>query len=165
MTKYRNSSKFTVAERVLIFIFGRLAESAWLLFYVFGTICVATFVIAAAAWNYFTQVGKMTQMTAFEGWAMLELMGHRQRIGFVKEVEMAGGKMLRIDIPNEGRDITEFYGCAAIYSLRPVAEGVAREAMKRHGDIRPIRSAEYRALAAPTNGEHREDFDDDELPL
>ncbi len=29
--------------------------------------------------------------TAFEGWAILELMGHRVRAGFVKKVEIAGG--------------------------------------------------------------------------
>jgi hypothetical protein len=109
----------------------------------------------------------MTELNAFEGWAMLELMGHRQRIGYIREVEIAGGKMLRIDIPNEGGDITEFYGCSAIYSLRPVAEEIARESMKRHGDLRPVRPAEYRSLPAPA----RDEFDnadanhDDGLPL
>lgn len=107
----------------------------------------------------------MTEI-AFEGWAMLELMGHRQRIGYVQEVEMAGGKLMRIDIPNEGGDITEFYGCSAIYSLRPVTEEVARDAMQRHGDVRPIRPAEYRALpAAETSHYDDENEYDDGLPI
>lgn len=85
----------------------------------------------------------MTQQ-AFTGWASLELMGHRQRFGYVQEVEMYGGKMLRIDIPAEGGDITEFYGCASVYSLRPVTEEIARNGATRYGDIRPVRPVEYR---------------------
>jgi hypothetical protein len=47
----------------------------------------------------------MTEHTAanpalgYEGWAIVELMGHRQRAGYVKEAEMFGAKMLRLDIP------------------------------------------------------------------
>ncbi len=81
---------------------------------------------------------------AFEGWAMLELMGHRRRIGFIKEVEMFGGKLLRIDIPVEGGDVTEFYGCSSVYALRPVSEEVARDAAKRGSDPRPVRPVDYR---------------------
>lgn len=35
----------------------------------------------------------------FEGWAILELMGHRRLAGYVREVELAGQGMLRLDIP------------------------------------------------------------------
>ena len=88
----------------------------------------------------------MTAITAFEGWAILELMGHRRRVGWVQEVEMFGGKLLRIDIPAEGGDITEFYGVTLIYALRPVAEDVARDAAARGGDPRPVRPVDYRQL-------------------
>jgi hypothetical protein len=113
----------------------------------------------------------MTQITAYEGWAMLEVMGHRQRVGRVQEVEMYGGKMLRIDIPLEGGDVTEFYNCASIYALRPLSEEVARDAAKRHVDPRPVRPVDYRALPAPTLNGHdshdddQVDRDDEELPL
>lgn len=80
---------------------------------------------------------------AFTGWAILELMGHRKRPGFVEEVEIAGGKLLRVDIHGEGEEIvTEFYGAGAIYCLRPVSEEIARDAGK-HMDLRPIRPVEY----------------------
>lgn len=36
---------------------------------------------------------------AFEGWAILELMGHRRLGGYVTEVELAGHGMLRLDVP------------------------------------------------------------------
>lgn len=107
----------------------------------------------------------MTAEPAFEGWAILELMGHRKRPGYVKEVEIAGGKMLRIDIhgATEGENesvVTEFYGCAAVYCLRPVAEEIARD-VARHVDLRPIRPVEYRpAPQLPSAVDYDEDDDD-----
>jgi hypothetical protein len=38
----------------------------------------------------------------FEGWAILELMGHRRLAGRVSEIEIAGAKMLRLDVPGVG---------------------------------------------------------------
>jgi hypothetical protein len=35
----------------------------------------------------------------FEGWAIVELMGHRRLAGYVREVELAGAGMLRLDVP------------------------------------------------------------------
>lgn len=99
-------------------------------------------------------------MSAFTGWAILELMGHRQRADFVEEVEVAGAKMLRIDI--HGKDevvVTEFYGGSSVYALRPVAEEVARD----HGgrlNLRPIRPVAYRdaeQLPAPSFTDDDED--------
>lgn len=91
----------------------------------------------------------MPQAT-YEGWAILELMGHRERPGYVKEVEIAGGKMLRIDIPVEkddaGQDVTvtEFYGAAAIYCMTPCSEELARARVTPYNDPRPVRPMEYR---------------------
>lgn len=36
---------------------------------------------------------------AFEGWAIVELMGHRRLGAYVREAEFAGAAMLRLDIP------------------------------------------------------------------
>lgn len=78
------------------------------------------------------------------GWVMLELMGHRQRIGLAREEEIAGGVMLRIDIPTEGDGYaTEYYGAASIYALRPIAEEVARDHYAAR-DPRPARPLEYK---------------------
>lgn len=35
----------------------------------------------------------------FEGWAILELMGHRRLAGWVEEVQLAGHGMIRLDVP------------------------------------------------------------------
>ncbi|MGR9252710.1 hypothetical protein [Rhizobium leguminosarum] len=88
----------------------------------------------------------------FESWAIVELMGHRKRPGYAKEVELAGGKMLRIDIPvSDGDSVTEFYGTPAIYAIRPATEEVCRDmAYRSYGiDPRPVRPVDYRPLVAP----------------
>lgn len=64
----------------------------------------------------------------FEGWAILEVMGHRKLGGFVTEVEIAGHGFLRIDIPAEGdtRHATQFYQPTSIYCVTPTTEPMAR---------------------------------------
>jgi hypothetical protein len=85
----------------------------------------------------------VAQAVPFEGWALVELMGHRQRVGLVREVEMFGGKFLRIDIPYESGEVTEYYGGAAVYGLSPCSEDMARESVRRT-DPRPPRPLSYR---------------------
>lgn len=84
----------------------------------------------------------------FKSWAILELMGHRVRPGFVEEVEIAGGRMLRVDIHgDDGTVVTELYGVQSVYSLRPVTEEIARD-MAKHTELRPMRPVEYRDVPA-----------------
>ncbi len=110
-------------------------------------------------------------------WAIVELMGHRQRAGFVQEVEQFGTKQLRIDIHfGEGETATEFYGGSAIYALRPTTEEIARQFARGYGDPRPVAPLNYR-LAAPADdggaADHEPDLfadadadeDEDERPF
>lgn len=106
-----------------------------------------------------------------ETWGILELMGHRQRPGFITEVEMAGTKMLRVDIPvskdDAGQDVilTEYYGGQSVYALRPCTEDVAREQMEWMSDPRPVRPMDFRErdrLPAPKDDDYMED--NDEIP-
>ncbi|WP_180901970.1 hypothetical protein [Martelella soudanensis] len=80
------------------------------------------------------------------GWAIVELMGHRTRPGRAREIELAGGIMLQVDIPVSDDDfVTEFYGVSSIYSIRPCTEEIARDrANYSHIDPRPIRPVDYR---------------------
>jgi hypothetical protein len=89
------------------------------------------------------------QAAAFEGWALVELMGHRQRVGLVREVEMFGGKFLRIDIPYESGEITEYYGASALYALRPCSEEIARDSVRQLYDPRPVQPVSYRLERRP----------------
>jgi hypothetical protein len=70
------------------------------------------------------------QNDAFADWAILELMGHRRLGGFVREEEIAGAGLLRIDIPCEP-PVTQFYSPQALYALTPTTEEIARALAQR----------------------------------
>lgn len=101
---------------------------------------------------------------AFAGWAIVELMGHRIRAGEVKEVEMAGAKMIRVDIHcDDGAVLTEYYSPSALYSLRPCSSEIAKAEMASYRDPRPVRPVEYRDEAKPKRLSHDSyDFVDDD---
>ena len=74
----------------------------------------------------------------FNGWAVVELMGHRVVAGHVSQARIAGNEMLRVDIhwrdPARGIRVTQFYSGAAIYCLTPCSE---EEARKQAGFFEP----------------------------
>ncbi len=83
--------------------------------------------------------------TGFEGWAVLELMGHRRLAGFVREATLAGGSFLRIDVPKDpgpGEDepqwaATQFYPPSSVYCLTPCSEETAR-GVARKSQVEPV---------------------------
>jgi len=83
----------------------------------------------------------------FEGFAVLELMGHRRLAGYVREATLAGGAFLRIDLiaSEHGQEATQFYSPASVYALTPCTEEVARKVAERTWDT-PARQL---ALPAP----------------
>lgn len=81
---------------------------------------------------------------AFEGWAVLELLGHRVRYGRVSEVTMFGEPFCKIEQPSDPPTI-EFYSGKSIYGLRPAGE------------------ASIRAYHAPRRALAAGDDDDDEI--
>lgn len=90
----------------------------------------------------------------FEGWAVLELMGHRRIAG--KLTEQTGGcfaGLLRIDIPGPGPGeaivATQFYSSAAVYCITPTTEEIAR-AVAAKSQPEPVHEWELpKKLAAP----------------
>lgn len=70
----------------------------------------------------------------FDEWALVELFGHQRIAGKVSEATLAGGAFLRVDVPafNGEAAFTRFYGPAAVYSLSPVSEEVARGLMSQY---------------------------------
>lgn len=70
----------------------------------------------------------------FEGWAILELMGHRKLGGYVQEATVAGASFLRLDIPdgNDGAIATQFYSPAAVYCITPCTEAIAKQFSINH---------------------------------
>jgi len=68
----------------------------------------------------------------FEGWGILELMGHRRLAGKLSEQVIAGGNFIRIDIPGEklGQLTTQFYSPNAVYCISPTSQEVAQSVSK-----------------------------------
>jgi hypothetical protein len=75
-----------------------------------------------------------TKIPEFEGWAVVELMGHRRLAGYVREVSMYGTAMLRVDVPGDDPEkahATQYYGGGSIYAITPCTEEVARSLSKQ----------------------------------
>ena len=99
-----------------------------------------------------------TESAAFESWAILELMGHRRLGGFVREVQLAGAGMLRIDVPGDAdgeMHSTQFYAPASLYCLTPCTEETAREV------ARLVRPAPIQRWELPQPRRGVEDEDDE----
>lgn len=76
----------------------------------------------------------MEQQTAtFEGWAIVELMGHNVIAGYVTEAVIGGTAMLRVDVPatDSQQPYTKFFSGAAVYAITPTQEDTARTAAER----------------------------------
>jgi len=71
----------------------------------------------------------------FEGWAVLELLGHLVLAGHVREVPLAGLPVLRIDVVLPGRTAkTQYYPHHTVYSLTPTTAEDAAQRAERNED-------------------------------
>lgn len=61
---------------------------------------------------------------AFEGFAIVELMGRNVIAGYVTTQVIAGAAMLRVDVPavEERTPFTKFFGGTSIYAITPCDE-------------------------------------------
>lgn len=109
--------------------------------------------------------------SGFDGWAILELMGHRRLAG--KLTEVSGGALagfVRIDVPGEGDAVTatQFYAPAAVYCITPTTEETAR-AVARGSQPAPVQRWELppapeprRASAIDVDAEDEDESDDED---
>lgn len=70
----------------------------------------------------------------FEGWCIVELMGHNVIAGYTSEVVIAGAAMLRVDVPEVSEDrakFTKFFAPSAVYGITPTTEEAARTAASK----------------------------------
>lgn len=110
----------------------------------------------------------MSEQEQFEGWAIVELMGHRQTAGKIATVTIASVEMLRVDTPGpDGRTIaTQYYGGSAVYCLTPCDEATAFRALRETYSLPPpvrlaLDQAEQRAQPALPLAVDEEAEDDD----
>jgi hypothetical protein len=80
----------------------------------------------------------------YDGWYLVEVMGHRRLAGYVREVTLAGAGMLRIDVPSEP-PTTQFIPPASLYALTPIDEALARTLAVRYKP-EPVSRYELAAL-------------------
>ena len=75
----------------------------------------------------------MTEQNAYEGHAIVELMGHNVIAGYVSEQTIAGVAMLRVDVPKVGdqEPFTKFFSGGAIYGITPTTQEIAERAAQR----------------------------------
>ena len=105
----------------------------------------------------------MSEQDKFQGWAIVELMGHRRLAGMVTEVSVAGAGMLRVDIPTKGDGdftLTQFYPPSSLYALTPVAEDIARAVAKATASS-PVHPWEMPLALPPAIDAEVDDGDDE----
>lgn len=112
----------------------------------------------------------MTQ-EQFKSWAMVELFGHARIAGEVSEQTIAGGAMVRIDVPETETSpgFTRIVNVAAIYAINPMSEEMVRSIAGQLNvkpiqpwDIREYVEKNKKALVQPKNG--MEEIFDTDLP-
>jgi hypothetical protein len=104
--------------------------------------------------------------TKFEGWALVELMGHRSFPAYITETSVAGTPFLRCEVPwsdpAKGFRETHLHRPDVLYGLHPCTEEAAREAAKQREYVPP--SSSYYLDAAPQDDDPPEDDDEPEDP-
>lgn len=83
----------------------------------------------------------MEDKTGYDGWAILELMGHVRLAGRVTEESHFGVAIGRIDIPTNDGYTTQYFGGSSIYRLTPTTEEIARS-VALHNQPMPVRTWE-----------------------
>jgi hypothetical protein len=80
----------------------------------------------------------MDEMKGFEGFAIVEIMGHVKVAGRCSEQPIAGTNFLRVDVPEHDgqKGYTRFFGGGSIYSITPTDEATVMIALKNI-DVRP----------------------------
>lgn len=106
----------------------------------------------------------MSDTNGFNGWAIVELLGHRRLAGMVTETTIAGAGMLRVDIPDVPANswspaiptYTQYVAPSSLYALTPCSEAVAKAAAAS-ARTSPVVALDIPSLPAPATEEDDED--------
>lgn len=102
-------------------------------------------------------------------WAVVEIMGHRQRAGAISDAIVAGKTFLRIEHPTladhtSAAPLTEFYSAESIFAIRPCSmEEVKAAALywRSTPSSPPALSAEYESLVDEPDDD--DDYNDEPM--
>lgn len=90
-----------------------------------------------------TEIAGAPEPELADGWYLIEMLGHRRVVGRCREVEIAGSKMIRVDVPCEPA-ATQYIAAASLYAITPTTEAVCRKLASN-----PTPVSRYELLPAP----------------
>ena len=106
-----------------------------------------------------------TEVKPFEGWAVLEIMGHNKFAGLVSEQTIAGHGFIRIDVPEVELEngtklpaFTKIFGAGSIYAISPCTEETAKAFVAMY---RARAFSEYSIPRLTSNQRDDDDSDED----
>jgi hypothetical protein len=102
----------------------------------------------------------MTEQESYDGWYLVEQMGHKRLAGYVREITLAGAGLLRVDVPSEP-PMTQLIHPSTLYCLTPIDEALARRLAERY---RPEPVSRYEMAALPPAPPVEAMLADDEVP-
>lgn len=88
----------------------------------------------------------------FEGWAKLDLVGRRELVGYVRDVDHFGARMCQIEVLNPGGELepAECYAGRSIFKFTPLpSESAALEFVVKKELKRLAKAAETDTAPAP----------------
>jgi hypothetical protein len=101
-----------------------------------------------------TQGTEQLEQFTYDGWAVVEVFGHRRFGAKVKPQSVGAGVFLRCDIPRrDGGAVTQFYNPTSVFSLTPCGEREAH-AVAYANEPEPVSRWEMKALDAPAPRPH-----------
>lgn len=105
------------------------------------------------------------EASPFEGWAILELMGHRRLGGLLSEAQVAGASFVRIDVPGDSDEpvATQLYSPSAVYCITPTTEEMARAVALRNRPA-PVQQWELARPHTAPDDNLVDDLEDDDGP-
>lgn len=86
----------------------------------------------------------MSEANAFEGWFIVEQMGHKRMAGYIRSVTVAGAGFICIDVPSDP-PLTQLIRPETVYCLTPCTEETAR-GMCKSMCVQPINRFDARRL-------------------
>lgn len=103
-------------------------------------------------------------MTATQVFAIVEIMGRRQRAGAISDVRLGGATLLRVEHPTRtteaGEPVCEYYAPQALFAIRPCTRDEAEQvaAWAWAGGAQPLELQSYQSVC------ELDDDDDDDDP-
>ena len=109
-----------------------------------------------------------TDSNAFEGWCIIEQMGHKRMAGYVSEQVIGGYSFIRVDVPGpDGQGAaTQFITGQTVYAITPCTEDIARK-VAANCQPSPVTIWDLKTPALPAarcDDDDTDEYDEDDMP-